>query len=79
MVGCFRAQHLQKSRKCHGLPRKWFHFKPLTPPPGKGSFREHREGGKEEEGRRKRAGRWEEEGGRNLGGRRERGGEGGLR
>ena len=25
------TQNFQKSRKCHDLPRKWFHFKPLTP------------------------------------------------
>ena len=31
MVGSLRAQHFQKSRKCHELPRKWFHFKPLIP------------------------------------------------
>ena len=31
VVGSFRAQHFQKSRKFHELPRKWFHFKPLTP------------------------------------------------
>ena len=31
MVGNFRAQNFQKSLKCHDLPRKWFHFKPLTP------------------------------------------------
>ena len=39
-----------------------FILNPNPHPPGKGSFREHREGGKEEECRRKRAGR--EEGGR---------------
>ena len=31
VVGSFRAQHFQKSRKFHELPRKLFHFKPLTP------------------------------------------------
>ena len=31
MVGSFRAQNFQKSRKFHELPRKWFHFKPPTP------------------------------------------------
>ena len=70
MVGSFRAQHFQKSRKCHDLPRKWFHFKPLTPThPGRAVFgNTGREGGKEEEGRRKRAGR-EEGGRRKVGGR----------
>ena len=63
MVGSFRALNFQTSRKCHDLPRKWFHFKPLTPThSGRAVFWEHREGGKEEEGRRKRAVR--EEGGR---------------
>ena len=31
MVGSFRAQHFQKSRQFHELPRKCLHFKPLTP------------------------------------------------
>ena len=31
VVGSFRAQHFQKSRKLHDLPRQLFHFKPLTP------------------------------------------------
>ena len=54
-----------------------FILNPNPHPPGKGSFREHMEGGKEEEGRRKRAGR--EGGGRRKVGGREVGGEGGLR
>ena len=62
VVVSFRAQNFQKSRNFHDLSIKCFHFKPYPHPPGKASFREHREGGKEEEGRRKRAGR--EEGGR---------------
>ena len=67
MVGSFRAQNFQKSRKCHDLPRKLFHFKPLTPThPGRAVLgNTGREGGKEEEGRRKGAGR--EEGGREEG------------
>ena len=28
MVGSFRAQNFQKSRKFHELQRKWFHVKP---------------------------------------------------
>ena len=50
VVESFRAQHFQKSRKFHELPRKWFHF------------RGHMEGGMEEEGRSKGTGRWEEGG-----------------
>ena len=80
MVGSFRAQHFQKSRKFHELPRKCFHFKPLTPthPPGRGSFRGHVEGGRrkvgvrELEGRKVGGGRREE--GRREGGEREEGG-----
>ena len=75
MVGRFRAQHFQKSRKCHDLPRKWFHCKPLTPThPGRAVLGNT---GREEEGMREGAGR--EEGGRRKEGRREGGGEGGLR
>ena len=65
MDGSFRAQHFQKSRKCHDLPRKWFHFKPLTPThPGRAVLGNTGRG-EEEEGRRKRSGR--EEGGRKVG------------
>ena len=86
MVGSFRAQNVrQKSRKFHELPRKWCHFKPLTPThPGEAVLGDTgREGGREEEGRSKGAGR--EEGGMREEGRREGGGreegrhEGGLR
>ena len=65
----------QKSRKFHELPRKWFHFKPLTPthPGGAVLADTGREGGREEEGRSKGAGR--EEGGMREEGRRESGGE----
>ena len=73
MVGSFRAQHFQKSRKFYELTRKLFHFKPLTPthPGGAVLYDKGREGGREggEEGRSKEAGR--EEGGR----REDRGGE----
>ena len=64
----------QKSRKCHELPRKWFHVKPLTPthPGGAVLGETGREGGMEEEGRSKGAGR--EEGGMREEGRREGGG-----
>ena len=77
MVVSFRAQILQKSRKCHDLPRKLFHFKPLIPThPGRAVLgNTGREGGKEEEGRRKIAGREEE--GRKVGGREEGGRRGG--
>ena len=69
MVGSFRAQNFQKSRKFHELPRKWFHFKPLTPthPGGAVLGDTWREGGKEEEGRSKGAGREEGERGREGG------------
>ena len=77
MVGSFRAQHFQKSRKCHELPRKWFHFKPPTPThPGWAVLGDTR---REEEGRSKGAGREEgvrrKEGGREKRRRREGGGE----
>ena len=69
MVGSFRAQNFQKSRKFHELPRKWFHFKPPTPThPGLAVLGDTR---REEEGRSKGAGREE--------GRREEGGGGGTR
>ena len=72
----------QKSRKFHELPRKLFHFKPLTPthPGGAVLGDTGREGGgREEEGRSKGAGR--KEGGMRKEGRREGGGreEGGTR
>ena len=83
------AQKFQKSRKFHELPRKWFHFKPPTPThPGwavLGNTRREggREGGREEEGRSKGAGRvggGRREEGRREGGAREEGRhEGGLR
>ena len=71
----------QKSRKFHELPRKWFHFKTLTPTHTGGAVlgdtgREGgREGGREEECRSKGAGR--EDGGMREEGR--RGEEGGRR
>ena len=69
MVGSFRAQHFQKSRKCHDLPRKWFHFKPLTPThPGKAVL-----GNTGREGRRRKVGVRELEGRKVGGGRREEG------
>ena len=79
MVGSFRAPNFQKSRKFHELPRKLFHFKPLTPTlPGRGRFRGHP--GREERGEEwrqdylsKGAGREEAE---REGGRREKGGRG---
>ena len=71
MVVSFRAQNFQKSRKFHELPRKWFHFKPLTPTHPGGAVLEDtwREGGREGEGRSKGAG--SEEGGRRKRGGRE--------
>ena len=105
--GHFRGSKIQKSGKCHGLPRKsifffnphptlqlgvlglkiskslgnvmelprkWFHFKPLTPThPGGAVLWGHRERGREEEGRSKGYGRGD--GGRRDEGRREGGGE----
>ena len=69
MVGSFRAQNSQKSRKCHDLPRKWFHFKPLTPTyPGRAVF-----GNTGREGRRRKVGVRELEGRKVGGGRREEG------
>ena len=76
MVGSFRAQHFQKSRKCHDLQIKWFHFKPLTPThPGRAVLwntgREGRRGKvgvRELEGRKVGGGR-REEGRREVGGR----------
>ena len=55
-----------KTRKFHELPRKWFHLKPLTPthPGGAVLGDTGREGGREEEGRSKGAGREEAGGGR---------------
>ena len=73
MVGSFRAQNFQKSGKCHDLPRKWFHFKPLTPThPGRAvlgnTWREgRRRVGVRELGGRKVGGG----GGRRVGGREE--------
>ena len=65
MVGSFRAQNFQKSKKCHDMPRKWFHFKPLTPthPGGAvlGDTGRKVGGGRREE--------WRREGGGETGGR----------
>ena len=79
------ARNFQKSWKFHELPRKWFHFKPLTPTYlgvavlGDTGREGGREGGREEEGRSKGAGR-EEGGRRRKGGEREEWRqEGGLR
>ena len=81
MVGSFRAQNFKKSKKCHELPRKWFHFKPLTPthPGGAvlGDTGRRKVGVRELDGRKVGGGRREE--GREEGGRREGGGDGGLR
>ena len=88
MVGSFRAQHFQKSRKFHELPRKWFHLKPLNPthPGGAVSGDTGREGGSRKVGVKELEGR-KLEGGRRTGGESEEGGrrdgegrqEGGLR
>ena len=78
MVGSFRAQHFHKSRKFQELPRKWFHFKPLTPtnPGGAVLGDTGREGeeegsimgaGREEDGRREEE-EWRREGGWEAGG-----------
>ena len=74
MVGSFRAQHFKKSRKCHELPRKWFHFKPLTPTHRGGAVLGDtwREGGRSKGAGREKGVRREEEGGRREAG------EGGL-
>ena len=66
-----------KSRKFHELPRKWFHFKPLTPRPthpgGSVLGDTGREGGRrkvgvrELEGRKVGGGGGREEGGRRRG------------
>ena len=69
VVGSFRAQHFQKSRKCHDLPRKWFRFKPLTPThPGRAVL-----GNTRREGRMRKVGVRELEGRKVEGGRREEG------
>ena len=74
------AQHFQKSRKCHELPRKCFHFKPLTPTHPGGAV----VGNTGREGRRRRVGVRKLEGRNVEGGRIEGGGsevrrhEGGL-
>ena len=61
MVGSFRAQHFQKSiRKFQELPRKWFHFKPLTPTyPGGAVLRDTGREGRREEGGGRQEGRLE--------------------
>ena len=83
MGGSFRAQHFQKSRKLYELPRKWFHFKPLTPTHqgSRGAVLgdRWREGGRRKVGVRELEGRTVgggriEGGGREEGGRREGGG-----
>ena len=58
----FMAQTFQKSRKFHELPRKWFHFIPLTSTHPGGAVLGDTEGERDEEGRSKGARR--EEGGR---------------
>ena len=64
MVGSFRAQNFQKSRKCHDLPRN-----PLTPThPGRAVL-----GNTGREGRRRKVGVSELEGRKVGGGRREEG------
>ena len=69
MVGSCRAQHFQKSRKCHDLPRKLFHFKPLTPTdPGRAVL-----GNTGREGRRRKVCVRKLEGMKVGGGRREEG------
>ena len=69
MVGSFRAQNFQKSRKCHHLPRKWFHVKPLTPThPGRAVL-----GNTGTDGMRRKVGVRELEGRKVGGGRREEG------
>ena len=73
MVGSFRAQNFQKSKKFHQLQRKGLNFKPLTPThPGEAVLGDTGRA-REEEGRSKEAGREEavrrEEGGREEGGR----------
>ena len=69
MVGIFRAQNFQKSRKCHDLRRKWFHFKPLTPTHPRSAVL----GNTGREGRRRKVGVRELEGRYVGGGRREEG------
>ena len=61
MVESFRAHNFQKSRKFHELPRKWFHFKPLTPthPGGAVLGDTWREGGRRKVGVRELEGRRE--------------------
>ena len=72
MVGSFRAQNVQKSKKFHQLQRQWFNFKPLTPThPGETVLGDTGRG-RQEEGRSTEAGKVE-------GGRREGGGEAGGR
>ena len=80
MVGSFRAQNFQKSKKFHELPRKWFHFKPLTPthPGGAVLGDTGREGGRRKVGVRELHGR-KVGGGRNGGESEEGRQEGGLR
>ena len=68
VVGSLMAHNIQqKTRKCHELPRKWFHFKLLTPthPGGAVLGDTGREGGSW------KGGSWEE-GCRREGGRGER-------
>ena len=72
MVGSFRAQNFQKSRKFHELPRKWFHFKPPTPThPGWAVLGDTRREGRRKVGVREleggRKGEEKEEGGRRGG------------
>ena len=66
MVGSFRAQHFQKSKKFHQLQRKWFNFKALTPTHPEEAVLGDTGRGREEEGRSTEAGK--EEGGRSEGG-----------
>ena len=77
MVGSFRAQNVQKSKKFHQLQRKWFNFKPLTPTHTGEAVLGDTGRGREEEGRSTEAGMVE--GGRREGGVKEDGRpEGGL-
>ena len=59
MVGSFRANNFQKSRKFHELAIKWFHFKPLPPthPGGAVLGDTWREGGRRKVGVRELEGR----------------------
>ena len=72
MVGSFRAQNFQTSRKFHELPRKLFHFKSITPihPGGAVLGETWRDGWRMKVGIRELEGR-EEGGGKEERGRRE--------